>query len=506
MRSRTRVVAIVVVLAMLAVFGVSVSRANPAPPSLPHVAPARLLALLARGLREALLDLRRRSDQHRSWSAADPVSSVGGGGPALYRLADRDTALQGVALLRRCAGRAYPRLRRADDHREPHRRVALGFLEPEGRARRVRGRARGGGTARATRLAARHGSGGQGRPCDPRTRSRDARQPRRARRVPCWSGSDPTPGSRVDGTARIAGRPVYRLDLIPAFAPDVDRTHQRVDRRTDAAAARRPGRGEGRDEARRWRPGSPRCRSARSIRRCSRSRRPRAPPSRRPRSERRIRPRGLAAQGRRAPRRASSERASTPRVAIRLHGPLPATGPTASCPTRARSRRHSSVHERRPGPGCSCGFVGLDTLRGDAFASDVTRRDRRARADEALRRRRRRGRSRSDDRARRAVRLPGPQRRRQDHHDPHGAGADPAQRGRGGAARRARATRPRAAGARGCARRGARVLEVPERAPEPRVLRTRRLRYGPRRHAAAPGPGRRGARDRRAHRRRRTSG
>jgi outer membrane lipoprotein-sorting protein len=44
MRNRTRVVAIVVVLAMLAVFGVSISRANPAPPTLPAVTPARLLA------------------------------------------------------------------------------------------------------------------------------------------------------------------------------------------------------------------------------------------------------------------------------------------------------------------------------------------------------------------------------------------------------------------------------------------------------------------------------
>jgi outer membrane lipoprotein-sorting protein len=217
MRSRTRVVAVLVVLAMLAVFGVSVSRANPSPPLLPAVSPARLLASSLTALEQPYSiagDVRTNVDL----GLPQIPSGVGGSGPASV------ASLIGTQRFKVWRSPDGVRVAHIVDFGEQTivgNRTSAWLWDSTGMTaehvvyanlRAARGRAEGpawlrnmtpSGTSGTSDAAAR--SRALAMLGNPAALARDVLR-----------GLAPYAHVTVDGTARVAGRPVYRLDLTPS--------------------------------------------------------------------------------------------------------------------------------------------------------------------------------------------------------------------------------------------------------------------------------------------------
>ncbi len=360
MRSRTRVVAIVVVLAMLAVFGISVSRANPAPPSLPHVAPDRLLASsLAASARPFSIagDVRTNIDL----GLPQIPSSVGGGGPASI------ASLIGT--------QRFKVWRSSDGVRVAH---ILDFAEQTIIANRAAAWLWDSSSLKAVHVVyadVRAAEGTAGQPAwlrdmapagkaDPATRARAlatlGNPAALARTLLVRLG--PYARITVDGTAWIAGRPVYRLDLSPRspltligrISVSIDaQTRLPLDVQVVAKNATKPSLEAGFTSVSfgaidpsmfTFTPPAGATVTTPSLRAPH-------PPARPP------------VQGR-APQTRVFGTGFDTRVAIRLHGSLP-NGTEGLLPYAGPLASALVVHEGS-GTWLIVGFVGLDTLRGDA--------------------------------------------------------------------------------------------------------------------------------------------
>ena len=352
---------IVAALVAGASLGVAVVRAEPDAPSLPA---DRGRASCSRP-RSRRWRVRSRSPA-TSTTHARPRAPADPGRPRRRRAAgsrrrprDRHPALQGLALARRrCAIAHVTAVRGAGPGRRTSDEAWCWDSNGHDRAMHVWTWRRRPGAA-ATRPPAPDDAAAP-RDADltrwRRAIARSARARRRTRDV------------SVDGTASVAGRPVYELVLTPTSALTLvgrDRASRSTPRRGCRCGSQVFARRE--RTTPRSRPGSPPCRSTRSIRRCSRSRRlPGA-------TVRQVAPTVVAmarhprgCPGRRSP---VGDRSARVRHRVRAAGRDPAR--RRRCPTQARALlpyagpllSAIAVERGRTAPGCWSGPCRVDDAR-----------------------------------------------------------------------------------------------------------------------------------------------
>lgn len=193
MRGRTRLVAILLVLAMLAVVGVTVSHANPPPPSLPPISAARLLSSSITALDTPFSisgDVRTVLDLGLPQI---PSSLGGGGGPS-----DAITSLIGTQRFKVWRSPDGVRLAHILDFDE--RTLVVNHTDAW--------------WWDAQDMTAQHLSSSDV-PAAMRTHASQEMGDPTAIAGRILRSLAPYARTEVDGTARVAGRPVYRLVLVP---------------------------------------------------------------------------------------------------------------------------------------------------------------------------------------------------------------------------------------------------------------------------------------------------